>query len=248
MTYLSVIIPAYNEEHRLPHAIETVARYLGQQDYDSELIVVENGSTDDTTRVAWKYLMEKTMCLSNVRGRILHSPPGKGAAVCQGMFHAQGAWFYMCDSDLSTPITALDLFLKHTPNERIIIGSRQAEGSQREDEPIYRHLMGRAFNALTGLLLPGIRDTQCGFKLFFAPAARAIIRRTHTSGWAFDVEMLYIARRMGINIVEIGVPWVHDEDSRVRPLRDGLSMAWEIARIWQRGQNETTIKRVPVSV
>lgn len=251
MTYLSVIIPAYNEAARLPSTIERVSAYLSVQSYQSELIIVENGSTDDTTRVAWKYLMECTMPLDNVRGRIIHSAQGKGAAVQAGMLAGAGTWLFMCDADLSMPIEELDKLLPPYTEAQIVIASREAWGARRINEPEYRHLTGRAFNAVIWLLLPHIQDSQCGFKLFERSVARDLFSCLTVTGWAFDVEMLYLARRAGYIIEEVGVEWWYSSDSRIRLIRDSIAMARDVLKIWLRGQlegHEAIVDRVSTNI
>ena len=236
MTYLTVIMPAYNEEERLPKAINEVARFLAVQPYNSEILIVENGSEDFTTKVAWAYLNLYSDYFENVRGRVIHSLKGKGAAVRAGMLMGQGTWLYMCDVDLSTPIEFVKRFLPPRFEGEIGIGSRQAPGSARYDEPFRRHLSGRVFNLLTRTLLPGISDTQCGFKMFRRGIARDIFNRVSIPGWAFDVEALYLARRLGYEVEEIGVPWYYNGDSKVNVVRDSLDMARDIFKIWLRWQ------------
>jgi dolichyl-phosphate beta-glucosyltransferase len=241
MTYLSVIIPAYNEEKRLPKAIKETALYLMMQDYRSEILVVENGSTDRTAEVANYYLDLFTSKGTNLRGRLIRSLKGKGAAVQAGMLCAQGTWLYMADVDFSTPIEFVRRFLPPEFEGEIGIGSREAPGGKRFNEPARRHLTGRIFNSMTSLILPEIKDTQCGFKMFRRDAARDLFKRLTVTGWAFDVEVLYLAAQRGYEIKEIGVPWYYNGDSRVRVIRDSLRMAKDISKIWlqhESGENE----------
>jgi len=236
MTYLSVIIPAYNEERRLPETIHEVSLYLGNQDYKSEILVVENGSTDRTTKVAWSNINYATNPLPNVRGRVIHSFKGKGVAVKSGMLLGQGTWLYMCDVDLSTPIEFLKRFLPPNFEGDVGIGSRSVRGSARYDEPITRKITGRVFNRLTNVLVPGVKDTQCGFKIFKRRAAHDIFNRVTIPGFAFDVEVLYLAKKLGYGVQEIGVPWYHNGDSKVSVLSDSLQMVRDIFKIWLRWQ------------
>lgn len=237
MTYLSVIIPAYNEERRLPETIHEVSLYLGNQDYKSEILVVENGSTDKTTEVAWSNLNYATNPLPNVRGRVIHSFKGKGVAVKSGMLMGQGTWLYMCDVDLSTPIEFLKRFLPPNFEGDVGIGSRSVPGASRFNEPVTRKITGRVFNRLTRILIPGVKDTQCGFKIFKRRAALDIFNRVTIPGFAFDVEVLYLALKLGYEVQEIGVPWYYNGDSRVHPIRDSLRMGRDIAKIWGKYQS-----------
>ena len=192
--FLSVIIPVYNEEQRLPAAISAIADYLTHKRYNSEIIVVENGSTDNTVLAALAALQNARQ-LPNITGRVVYSARGKGAAVKTGMLQANGIYRYICDVDLSTPITELPkFFAPMRGGADIVIGSREAAGAERIDEPHRRYITGRIFNALTRPLLPEIRDTQCGFKLFTETAARQLFGRQTITGWAFDVEILYLAQ------------------------------------------------------
>ena len=160
---------------------------------------------------------------------------GKGAAVRRGMLEARGAWRFMADADLAMPPDNLDRFLRvvsSTPSPDVVIGSREAPGSRRVGEHWLRYSVGRVFNAYVRLLvLPGIRDTQCGFKLFSAGAADALFPRLTIDGFAFDVELLVMARRAGYEIREAGIEWYGRADSRVAALR-GAGAFGDVLRIW----------------
>ena len=226
--YLSLIIPARNEENRLPHTLEQAEAFLSSQPYTGELIVVENASTDRTAGIA------RDFAAASARSRVLHEPlPGKGRAVCTGMLAARGAYRFMADADLSMPIREIPRFLPPA-NEGydIVIGSREAEGAVRYDEPEYRHLGGRAVNWMIRMLaLPGLHDTQCGFKLFTAAAAESLFRQQTVMGWSFDIEILYIARLQGLRVLELPIPWHYRAESKVRPLHDAIQMLADIVRI-----------------
>ncbi len=228
---LSIIIPAYNEERRLPSTLEALADWLARWDGTAEVIVVENGSTDDTAAVVQAYQRHQPF-LRLIAGL----PAGKGGAVRTGMLAAQGARRFLCDADLSMPIRDLERFL--TPAcaaVDVVVGSREAPGALRVGEPRRRHLMGRVFNAIVRLVaLPGIEDSQCGFKLFSARAAQDIFSRARLSGWGFDVEVLYIRPHVGHaprHAFEIPIEWHYNADSRVRPLHDSLAMLRDLLRI-----------------
>lgn len=224
--FLSIIIPAYNEERRLPGTLQEITAYLARQPYAAEVLVVENGSTDRTTEIAEEYAARFPYI------RVLHSPQGKGAAVKRGMLAGRGEYLYICDTDLSVPIEEVAKFLPPQLSEfDVAIASREAPGAKRYGEPLYRHLMGRVYNFIAQLVVvPGIQDTQCGFKCLTRQAARAIFSAQVMDGWGFDVELLFIARRWGYRIVEVPVNWYYGKGSRISPLKDSLRMLGEL---WQ---------------
>ena len=225
--FLSVIIPACNEESRLPGSLGQVFAFLEKQPYASEVIVVENGSTDRTLQVAQKFAKN----FPNLR--VFHeSQRGKGLAVRRGMWEARGEYCFLCDADLSMPIAEIDRFLPPACNCDIAIASREAPGAVRYGEPYYRHLTGRVFNFLIRLLvLPHLEDTQCGFKCFRAAVAEDVFRYQTLLGWAFDVEILYVACRRGYTIHEIGIPWHFNPESKVSVLRDSWRMFLDLLTI-----------------
>jgi len=232
---LSIIIPAHNEENRLPKTLEQVFAFLESQNYLAEVLVVENGSQDETYQIALSYANQfpNYSILQNAL-------PGKGLAVKSGMLAARGQYRFMCDADLSMPITEVNAFIPPAlPDFDIAIGSREAPGSVRYNEPEYRHLGGRAINLLIRLLaLPGLQDTQCGFKCFRAPIAEDIFKYQTLPGWSFDIEILSIARRRGYRIQEIPIPWYFNPATKLNPIKDALQMAldiWTIRKNAQRG-------------
>jgi len=226
--FLSIIIPAYNEESRLPDTLEQVIRFLEKQTFTSEIVVVENGSRDRTYAIAQEFAKKN----GNVRA-IQNEARGKGLAIQRGMQEAKGEYLFMCDADLSMPIEELSKFLPpQLQNVDIAIASREAPGSIRYNEPYYRHLTGRVFNTLIRLLvLPTLQDTQCGFKCIRADVARDICPYQTLTGWAFDVELLYIARHHGYRIVEIPIHWYFNADSKISVLRDSLRMFLDLLLI-----------------
>jgi len=226
--FLSIIIPAYNEESRLPDTLEQVIRFLEKQTFTSEIVVVENGSRDRTYAIAQEFAKKN----GNVRA-IQNEARGKGLAIQRGMQEAKGEYLFMCDADLSMPIEELSKFLPpQLQNVDIAIASREAPGSIRYNEPYYRHLTGRVFNTLIRLLvLPTLQDTQCGFKCIRADVARDIFPYQTLTGWAFDVELLYIARHHGYRIVEIPIHWYFNADSKISVLRDSLRMFLDLLLI-----------------
>ena len=226
-TLLSVIIPAHNEENRLPKALEQVFRFLDGQPFTSEVIVVENGSSDNTLAIAQQFAEQ------HKRIRVLQSERGKGAAIKRGMLEAQGEYRFMCDADLSMPVEEITKFIPPAlEGVDIAIASREAKGAVRYNEPAYRHLGGRGINFLIQILiLPGLNDTQCGFKCFRADVAEVLFNKQALSGWSFDIEVLYIARKFGYRVHEIPIHWYHDADTKVRALPDAIRMFQDIFRI-----------------
>jgi len=237
--HLSIIVPVFNEEVRLPGALEKLRAYLAEAPYRAEVIVVENGSSDRTLEIAHAYQQE----MPNLRV-IQELRRGKGLAVRSGMLAAQGSFRLFCDVDFSMPVEQITRFLPPNTNPRdVVIGSREAPGAVRYNEPAYRHLTGRVFNTIVRwLALPGLQDTQCGFKCFPEEVAERVFPLQTMTGWAFDVEVLFVARRMGYHIVEIPIDWYFNADSRVSVLRDSLRMASDLIAIrrnaWQGRYNE----------
>lgn len=226
--FLSIIIPAFNEANRLPETLRKINAYLTAQDYPSEIIVVENGSSDGTYQIV-NDMQSDICCLT-----VLHEDRrGKGWAVRQGMFKARGDYRFICDADLSMPIEELAKFMPLLElSAPIAIGSREAPGAVRYSEPQYRHLIGRGFNWLVRvLLIRGLKDTQCGFKLFREDTVNAIFPQLTITGWTFDVEALFIARKLGFKIVEIPIHWYHDPHSTVKVFRDSIQMGIDLLKI-----------------
>lgn len=236
--HLSVIVPAYNEEERLPTTLDAIRQYLCRQPYTWEVIVVDDGSDDDTTRVAVEVAGESDWC-HVVRQR--HQ--GKAAAVRTGVDASVGANVLFTDADLSTPIDAVELLLaEREKGFDIAIGSREGTSARRIDEPGYRHLMGRAFNWVVRLVaVRGIKDTQCGFKLLSRKAADRVFPKllVNQSGVivngprvsAFDVELLFVAQREGYRIAEVPVVWTHARGSKVRPALDSVRMFIDVLNV-----------------
>jgi dolichyl-phosphate beta-glucosyltransferase len=208
---LSVVIPAYNEALRLPVTLRKLRAHLAARGVAHEIVVVDDGSTDGTSEVARA---------ADAAVRVLRHVPnrGKGCAVRRGMLAAAGERRLMTDADLSTPVEELaKLEAALDAGFDVAIGSRAVAGACIEvHQPAYREAMGRAFNRLVrALLLPGLADTQCGFKLFTAGAAEASFGACRLDGFSFDVEALYVARRRGLRIAEVPVVWRNDAASRV---------------------------------
>ena len=221
------MIPALNEAGRLPTTLERLCAYLAGEAYAWEIIVVSNGSTDGTEELV------AGMAARCPHLRLIALPErGKGRAARAGAQQAAGEVVFLCDADLSMPPGSLADFLRLLREADVVVGSREASGARRYDEPRLRHLMGRVFNRLVQwLAVPGIQDTQCGFKAFRAAAARDLFGRQTLAGFAFDVELLYLARKRGYRIRELGIPWYFDEDTRVRPGVDTLGMLRELLLI-----------------
>jgi dolichyl-phosphate beta-glucosyltransferase len=236
--FLSIVIPAYNEAARLPATLEAISRYLDTKPYTAEVIVVDDGSADATADVAQRFL-------PHGRGCVLREPHrGKGASVRAGMLAARGERVLFTDADLAVPIAETDRLIEWVDaGYGVAIGSREGDGAAREGEPAMRHIMGRVFNRLVRLIaVPGIDDTQCGFKLFRADAVQAIVPRLRLYGpdaphlhgarvTGFDVEVLVIARRQGIRIREVPVRWRYGIQSKVRPLADTFWNLRDVVRV-----------------
>jgi dolichyl-phosphate beta-glucosyltransferase len=233
---LSIVIPAYNEERRLGASLALLRTYLRRRRLDAEVLVVEDGSTDATAAIvrgqarAWKGL----------RLLSLERNQGKGAAVRAGVLAARGARILFTDADLSTPLEELPaLAARLDAGADVAVGSRALNRSLvAVSQPLYRVLAGRSFNVLVQLLsVPGIQDTQCGFKLFTAAAAKRLFARQQVPRFGFDVELLYLARKAGYRIDEVPVRWVNSPETKVRPVRDGARAFLDLALIrlydWQ---------------
>lgn len=238
--YLSIIIPAYNEEKRLPPTLVRIADFLRHQSYTAEVLVVENGSTDKTSFVVEKFIAEQLRSDEPFDVRLLHSEKGKGNAVKHGVMSARGDYLLITDTDLSVPIEDAPRFLPpqlELSRKGIAIASREVPGAVRHGEPGYRHIMGRVFNWLVRqLAVPGIHDTQCGFKCFGREAAQLVFPLQRVDGYGFDVELLYIAQHHGLPIVEVPINWYYRDDSRVRPVLDTLTMVGELMKIRRNGR------------
>ena len=237
--YLSVVIPSYNEMENLKNKVlEEVVGYLKKQDYTWEVILTDDGSEDGTLKKLHQFAKKhpQVRVLENIHA-------GKGPTVKAGMLAAKGKWRLFTDFDQSTPLSEIEkLWPRADQDYEVIIGSREMVGSIRDEEPWYRHLMGRGFNILVQILaIPGILDTQCGFKLFSADAAELLFNSLHIYGaqeqrgdaftGAFDVELLFLAKKHGLKISEVPIEWHHRETDRVDPIKDSLRMLRDIVLI-----------------
>ena len=233
--FLSVVIPAYNEESRIEATLEQVHAYLSLQSYPWEIVVADDGSIDGTALLVSDFAREKP------RVRLLSlEHRGKGWAVRQGMLAATGAYRFLCDADLSMPVEQIGRFLgPDGDGVDILVGSRELAESRRIGEPARRHLMGRVFNLLIrALALPGLRDTQCGFKRFSADSTVGLFERQTLWGFAFDVEVLYLARQADLVVKEVAIDWHYREGSKVRPVRDAVVMARDVIKLRWRLRTE----------
>jgi dolichyl-phosphate beta-glucosyltransferase len=225
---LSIIIPAHNEEARLPITLPRVLAHMDSRSYETELIIVDSGSDDRTGAIAADYAQSRPDV-----DWLRVNRSGKGLAVRNGMFAASGEYRFICDADLSMPIDQVDRFLPpQLDGVDIAIASREAPGAVRYGEPVYRHLIGRGFNTLVrALAIPRLQDTQCGFKCFRGEVAEDVFRRQVLEGWTFDVEVLYIALRLGFKVVEVPIPWHYNAGSRVHVFSDSVTMFLDLFRI-----------------
>ncbi|HEX3355030.1 MAG TPA: dolichyl-phosphate beta-glucosyltransferase [Terriglobales bacterium] len=226
----SIVIPAYNEGARVGATLERVLAYVAERGWDAEVIAVNDGSRDNTSDIIRGYA-EK-----NPRLHLLENPGnrGKGYSVRNGMLHAHGETLLFSDADLSSPIEEAEKLLAalHAGAD-IAIGSRWLRSDlQTQRQPLYRQLFGRVFNLLLRIIL-GLRfkDTQCGFKAFTRRAAQTIFPRQRIERWGFDPELLYLAKKFHLKVVEVPVAWAHAEGTRISPLRDGTRMFLEMLKI-----------------
>ena len=226
----SIILPAYNESERLITSIPKVLDYVHERGLRAEIIVVNDGSTDDTAEVVRRFAADNPMVglLENPSNR------GKGYSVRNGMLHAKGAIALFTDADLSSPITEADkLFAALAEGADVAIGSRWLKRElQTERQPLYRQMYGRLFNLGLSLVLGlNYRDTQCGFKAFSRRAVQIIFTRQQIERWGFDPELLFLANKLKLKTAEVPVEWAHDHRSKINPLRDGLKMGAEVLKI-----------------
>lgn len=242
-TEFSIVVPAYNEAARLPHSLAAIAHHLsGNQAWQpAEILVVDDGSRDGTGEVARAEMLPAGISL-----RVLthERNQGKGAAVRTGFAASTGRWVLLCDADEATPIDELQTLVAAGDQNSVVIGSRAVDRSLIETrQPRHRDLMGRVFNLLVqALAAPGLRDTQCGFKLFPGELARALAGAQRLDGYAYDVELLLLARRWRFVVREVGVRWRHVEASRVQPVRHSGEMFRDLVVLFLR----RTFGRLPV--
>lgn len=236
--YISLIIPAYKEATRIGPSLEKIFSYFAGKDYDAEVVVVDDGSPDNTADVIRSEFERLSPKAVRVFPRIIElgANLGKGAAVQRGMLEATGAIVIFTDADLSTPIHELEKVIVGIEKEGfdIVAGSRALEGRQlvKVHQPWYRELMGRFFNVLVQLFVfKGIKDTQCGFKGFTRDAAQKLFGAQKIMGFSFDVEILYLAKKFGYKVKEVAVEWYNDERTTVGALSDSSKMFLQILQI-----------------
>jgi len=228
----SLVIPAYNEARRIEACVRDVAPWAHQRPggHDWEVIVVDDGSADDTAERARRMAAAEGLALT-----VISYPEnrGKGAALRTGVLASSGDLVLICDADLSTPLSEWSKLAESLPTHPVAIGSRalQEDLVRRRQSP-HRVLLGRAGNRLIQLFaVPGIQDTQCGFKLFQGDAARELFRQAKVDRFAWDVEILYLARKRGLAIAEVPVLWFNSPESKVRVVRDAIQTLWDVVRI-----------------
>jgi dolichyl-phosphate beta-glucosyltransferase len=244
--FLSVVVPAYNEERRLPDTLEQILAYLDRQAYRFELIVADDGSADRTAVLVEALAARRPNADDGNSGlRLLRlDHRGKGFAVRAGALSAHGEYVLLCDADLATPIEEWEkLYERFAQGYEVVIGSREGLGARRLGEPWYRHIMGRIFNMIIRIVaLRGIQDTQCGFKALRQAVAADLFRRVRIYGddaptvhgpavTAYDVELLFLARGRGYRIAEVPVIWRYGTETKVNPLRDSLRCLRDVLRV-----------------
>lgn len=240
MVHLAVIVPAYNEASRIAPTLERLNEYLSAQSYDWEVTVVSDGSTDGTNEQVAQF------AASHNGFRLIASTPnrGKGYVVRKGMLEVEGEYLLFSDADLAAPIEELEKLLPEMASHPIAIGSRPLKDSQLEvRQPLYREMLGRASNKLIQLLgVPGIQDTQCGFKLFKNEVAKDVFSRCKLDGFSFDFEALMVARDLGYTIAEVPIRWAHQEGSKVVLWRDAPKALFDLLKLRLMGKERRTSK------
>lgn len=228
----SLVIPAYNERNRIEPCLRSVAQWVRARPggWDWEVILVDDGSTDGTQAAARQLAGQLGLRLEILRH---DRNRGKGCALRTGVLASSGDPVLLTDVDLSTPLTEWARLAERLPSHPVAIGSRALqEDLVRLKQPIYRRALGKAGNLLVRLLaVPGIRDTQCGFKLFRGNVARDLFHRARIDGFAYDIEILYLARLRGLAIAEVPVLWFNSPDSRVSLVHDALPTLWDLLRL-----------------
>lgn len=226
---ISIVIPAYNEEARISVSLEKIAAYMYRRGTLYELIVVNDGSTDSTLSVVQE-LIPKIPSLKIVT---YDKNQGKGNATKAGVLEAKGQIVFFTDADLSTPIEEIERFLVEIKQADVVIGSRAAHGASiKIHEPFHREILGKLFCLFVRLFcVPGFADTQCGAKMFKGEVSRILFQQLKIARFAFDVELLYLAKRSGFRVKELPITWYFSNNSRVRTFRDGFKMLWDVMKI-----------------
>ncbi len=226
----SIIIPAYNESQRISASLDRILAYIADQQWGAEIIVVNDGSRDNTAEIVREYAKSHPMV------RLIENPGnrGKGYTVRHGMMQAHGDILLFTDADLSSPIEeSQKLFAAIDRGADVTFGSRWLQAElQTERQPLYRQVFGRIFNLLLRIIL-GLKykDTQCGFKAFTRKAAQNIFSRQMIDRWGFDPEILFLAEKFGYKVAEVPVEWAHDNRSKINPVTDGFKMFVEMLRV-----------------
>ena len=226
---LSIVVPGYNETSRLPKSIPGLIEYLDRAEFSAELILSDDGSTDGTFALMEEYAASRPY----IKAVGYATNRGKGRAVANGVAASSGMVVLISDADFSTPIEEVfKVWAPVTAGAGVAIGSRALSGEGIVHQPWYRTMMGRVFNlCVQVIILPGLWDTQCGFKLFRGDLARTIFAEMRSDGFAFDVEAIYLARRAGETVKEVPVKWVNDTASKVSPIKDSIKMLVGIIKI-----------------
>lgn len=233
-----MVIPAFNEAERISGTLTSTVSFLQKEDYDWQVVVVDDGSHDNTSEIV-KAIAIQLGLKELIKVIRLPQNRGKGAAVKQGVLASEKQYCLICDADLAVPIKDIERLWPSmdAASESLVIGSRNLPGSETVVQlKWYRKFIGRVFNALLARLAPNIYDTQCGFKLLPAGQAQQLALRQMEEGFAFDVEYLHLALRSGWTIREVSVNWVHIEGSKVRIFRDSARMFSSVMRIWFRSK------------
>lgn len=227
---LEILIPSLNEARRLPHTLARTIEYLEAQPYSSSVVVIDNGSVDQTSDLAARTWSDRVPVVLTGCAQ-----PGKGAAVRRGFLTSRARFVGYMDADLATPIETLDVVVPLLDDFPVVVGSRRVSGAAfATRQPAHRVLSGMMFRAVANRVLPGLSDTQCGFKFFAGDLVRAVARRLCIDGFAFDVELLRAIADIGVPIKEIPVIWSNKEGSTLRSLRDGTQAAADVVRIARR--------------
>ncbi|PIR42859.1 glycosyl transferase [candidate division WWE3 bacterium CG_4_9_14_0_2_um_filter_35_11] len=239
-TYISIVMPAYNEEQRISKCLLSINEFMKTQDYEYEVIVSDDGSTDKTIAIVEEFMHEwKSLKI------IKNKHKGKAPAIISGVYASNSKFTLLTDVDLSVPINELPKLLNWVDEKGFdaAIASREGVGAKRINEPLSRHIMGRVFNLLVqSLVLPGVNDTQCGFKLFSSDVIKTVFKHTILYGVddeeikgakvsAFDVELLYVAKLLGYKIKEVPVTWTYKDKSKVHNLKDSYYNAKDVVRV-----------------
>jgi len=239
---LSLVIPAYNEEKRIGKSLEKIIEYLYSKDVTTEVLVINDGSKDNTSSISASY-KEKYPLLNVLENE---QNKGKGYSVKRGVLSAAGDFIIFTDADLSTPIEETDKVLSALQEGYdVAIGSRHVKGAKIEiKQPLHRHIMGRVFNFFVRIFtVPYISDSQCGFKGFKKEKAIEIFNRMDTYGWSFDVEILYLAHKLELKIKEVPITWRDSPASRINPLTDPLKMFTDVIKIRWKHRNVSSNNR-----